>query len=151
MTIIGITGHRQLSHPKDQIKNKLKEFFIEENATVIISGLALGFDTLAAEVAVEMNIELIAAIPFEHQASKWNQQDQIKYVSLLEKAKDIYIHELPENGNIYAGYFGRNKWIVECSNVLIAYYKDIDGGTAHTWKEAGKKNIKRINLIDYLI
>jgi uncharacterized phage-like protein YoqJ len=107
---------------------------------------------LFVEVALELGIPFIPAIPFVKQASVWPEKDRNHYIKLLGKAKDIYIHPETKIGNkIYAGYFGRNKWIVENSQLLVAYMvNSTDGGTAHTWNCAVKKGIRTINLIDRL-
>lgn len=151
--IIGVTGHRTLSHSYENIYKKTKELFIENEVTKVVSGMALGFDTIAAKIAIEMNIPLIAALPFEEQAKLWNEEDKETYISLLEKAEHVYVQPIPLNSpnRHNQGYFGRNRWIVSQSNILVAYMiNDKDGGTAHTWKEAGKKDIPRFNVVNYL-
>lgn len=149
---IGITGHRQITHDKEKIKRVLKEIVLTNNCKRIISGMALGFDTIAAEVALELQIPLVAALPFVEQAALWPEEDKEKYLSILEKTERIYIQPENPNGNKFnAGYFGRNRWIVSQSEMLVAYMiNDVDGGTAHAWKEAGKKKIPRINVVDLL-
>ena len=150
---IGITGHRQLNHSELTIKQALKKLYIENKADLVISGMALGFDTLAAEVALENNIPYIAAIPFVEQAKLWPKKDQEKYLFLLEYAKEIYIQPEAETGNrIFAGYFGRNRWIVTNTELLIAYIANYkDGGTADTWNYAEKLGRSRVNIIDHII
>ena len=149
---IGVTGHRNVTHPVDRVKEELRKIFLEEKAGTIITGMALGYDTIVAEVAIEMGIPFIAAVPFVEQASVWPEVDRNHYVDLLSKAKDIYIHPQTVVGNkIYAGFFGRNKWIVENSQLLVAYMiNDKDGGTAHTWKVATKAGKRTINVVDRL-
>ena len=150
MTIIGCTGHRQLSHDIDKIRSHTKNILIENNCELAVSGMALGYDTVFVEVALELGIPFIAAVPFAEQASVWPEKDREHYLDLLSKAKDIYIHPQTQVGNkVYAGYFGRNRWIVEHSQLLVAYMiNSTDGGTAHTWNYAVKKGIRTINLVD---
>ena len=150
--IVGITGHRTLSHDIRDVRKVTRELFEKHEAEKVVTGMALGFDTIAAEVALEMGIPFVAAIPFIEQAKMWPKEDQDKYLSLLEKAADVYVHPETVVGNkVYAGYFGRNRWIVSQSNVLVAYMvNDQDGGTAYTWKEATKKNIVCENVVTYL-
>lgn len=152
MTTIGCTGHRTLSHDINLIKKYTKEILIKNNCTLAISGMALGYDTVFIETALELGIPFIAAIPFAEQAAAWPEKDKKHYLDLLSKAKDIYIHPETKIGNkVYAGYFGRNKWIIEQSQLLIAYMINSDeGGTAHTVKTALKMGKKIINIVDQL-
>lgn len=150
--ILGITGHRTISHPIDKIKETFREIIKREQPQKLISGMALGFDTIAAEIAIEQNIPLVAATPFAEQAEKWPQKDKEHYLELLSKAIEIYIHPQTTSGNkVYAGYFGRNRWIVENSTLLVAYMiNDKDGGTAYTFDYAQKKGVRSINLVSLL-
>ena len=149
---IGVTGHRNITHSVDRIKEELRKIFLEEKAGTIISGVALGFDTIVAEVAIEMGIPFIAAVPFAEQAAQWPEADRNHYMDLLSKTKDVYIHPQAVSGNkVYAGYFGRNRWIVKNSQLLVAYMiNDKDGGTAYTWGEATKAGKRTINVVDRL-
>ncbi len=152
MTIIGCTGHRELSHDPNLIKEHVRKILIENKCDLAITGMALGFDTLFAEVVIELGIPFVAAVPFAEQASVWPEKEKAYYLELLSKATEVYIHPETKIGNcIYAGYFGRNRWIVEKSEFLIAYMiNSKDGGTAHTWKYAEKKGLKAINIVDLL-
>lgn len=148
---IGATGHTTITHDIEKLRKELRDIFIDEAPfKQAISGMALGYDTVFAEVALELGIPLIAAIPFAEQASNWPKKNREHYLYLLSKAKDIYIHPQTQVGNkVYAGYFGRNRWIVENSQLLVAYMiNSEDGGTAYTWKYAVKKGLRTINLID---
>lgn len=150
--IAGITGHRKLEHSPDSIKKVLKDQFELFGVKKVVTGMALGFDTIAAQLAVEMKIPFVAALPFVEQAKLWKESDIEIYMDLLDKASDIYIQpDTYDKNRIMAGYFGRNNWIVSQSNILFAYMiNDKDGGTAHTFKTAVKKGIPSINLIDFL-
>lgn len=147
---IGATGHRTITHDVEKVREELKNIFLVEKPSQVISGMALGYDTVFVEVAMELGIPFIAAVPFAEQASVWPEKERQHYLDLLSKAKDIYIHPETKVGNkVYAGYFGRNRWIVEHSQLLVAYMiNSEDGGTAHTWKYAVKKGLRTINLVD---
>ena len=150
--VIGATGHKTLSHDETRIREELKKIFIAEAPKHTITGMALGYDMLFAEVSLELGIPFVAAVPFEEQAAMWPEHEQKRYLDLISKAKDIYIHPQTVVGNkVYAGYFGRNKWIVQNSQLIVAYMiNDKDGGTAHTWNQAMKQGVRAINLVDKL-
>ena len=150
--VIGATGHRTITHPEERVKEELKKIFTIEAPSHVISGMALGYDTLFVEVAIEMGIPFVAAIPFAEQANLWPEENKKHYMNLLEKAKDIYIHPQTVTKNkVYAGYFGRNRWIVQNSQLLVAYMiNSEDGGTAHTWNYAVKEGRRTINIVERL-
>ena len=137
-TVIGVTGHRKLFHAKDVILNQFDEKFKSINFSKVITGMALGFDQLVAEWCIENNIPFIAAIPFETQAKLWN-PNQIKiYLNLLEKAEDIMVVSPGE----YASYKlqVRNEWIVDNSDIVIAYCFQDKGGTYNCLQYAKRKS-----------
>ena len=63
--IIAFTGHRKLHYKQYnyiffEIEKQLQQLKPEK----IISGMAIGADTIAVQVAIKNNIPFIAAIPF---------------------------------------------------------------------------------------
>ena len=143
---IGVTGHRSLNHPKDLIKLKIKEKFLEISPETVISGFALGFDTCVSEVCVEMGIDLVAAVPHIKQATRCSKQDQDHYVWLLEQAKEVVVVCDGE----YQPWmnFKRNEWIVDHSEMLVSYIKpnETKGGSIHCAGLGTKKGMEVFNL-----
>jgi uncharacterized phage-like protein YoqJ len=151
MSIVGITGHRKISHSVDILKKCLKEILLKNDCKSLISGMSLGWDTIAAETAIKLNIPLIAAVPFEDQASLWTQEQQEYYLGLLGYAKEIYIPPIKAGSNKNAGYFARNRWIVDNCDILIAYIIDFKtGGTAHCFSYAEKQKKQIVKIIEHL-
>ena len=153
--IIGVTGHRNLEHSEALIKTKLTNLLTDLNCKKLITGMAIGFDIVCAETAIDLDIPFVAAVPFVEQAKAWSSEQQKRYMNILEKASEIYIHPSPEKEmntkqRMLYGFFGRNSWIADNSEILVAYLIKEDGGTKHCWDCAGKKNKKRINLADCL-
>ena len=151
--VIGATGHRVLTHNIVEIKEELKKIFIQEQPNKVISGFALGYDILFIEVALELGIPFIAAIPFVEQAVKWPEKERQQYLYLLSKAKDIYISPETKTGNkIYTGYFERNLWICKNSDMIVAYFNPNikNGGTFYTVNQALKSNKKVINIYNQI-
>jgi len=136
--IIGFTGHRKLQHSETKIAKQLIFFLNRLEPTATISGMALGFDQLAARVCVYLGIPFIAAIPAKEQPDFWPIYHIKNYFKILDKAdKIVYVDELKKYSNRHATFvkklFNRNHWIVDHSDKIIAYYLNTrSGGTAET-------------------
>lgn len=147
--IVGCTGHRQLSHSPESIKTKIKDFLIEINPTEACTGMAQGFDTLFAQVCLELGIPFIAMVPFPEQARLWPKTDQEIYMDLLSNAKEIRIfsQDIKNKYEMYGAFFGRNRWIVDYSTNILSYFKEgSSGGTAHAVEYAEKQNVPIFNI-----
>ena len=91
--VVAITGHRPGSLSKDQrqymqeglkfIADGLVEYYGVER---FLTGLALGADTIWAELAISYGIEYDAYIPFEGQEERWVQSDKTRYRELRSSA-----------------------------------------------------------------
>lgn len=153
--IIGITGHRPQSVDNDfsltspiwqWVRAALREFFIESQPNIIVSGMALGSDTVAAEVAMDLNIKVRAAVPFKGQESTWPEESKQRYYKLLEKCHDVF--EVSEPGYATWKLHARNQFIVDNSNFMVAIWNgDQKGGTWSAVNYAIKRKhaIKQIN------
>lgn len=165
---IAITGHRpnkldndyDLKSPliqaiKNEILCKLIELDNINDKFTLITGMALGIDTLFAQIAIEHNIPFIAAIPFKGQESIWLKQSKLIYYNILEKASKIYIvnedryAEFKEFNNYIPIPIGqnaisalmqqRNIWMVDNCDKLISVWDGTSGGTANCVKYALSK------------
>jgi uncharacterized phage-like protein YoqJ len=149
--ICGITGQRRFDDQapslllQRNIKDKLKKKFNELKATKIISGMALASDTLAVEVAIELKIPFIAALPFIGQEQYYSFYDKEKYHNLLTEAESVEI--ISKNGFANWKYQIRNQWIVDHCDVLIAIFQPTttSGGTKNCIDYANK--VKRNVII----
>ena len=157
MTVIAFTGHRpdklpnketgyKLPNPTyihvcQQIEKHLKELQPEK----IISGMALGVDQWAANIAIKLHIPFLAAIPFIDQEKAWPASSQKTYHNLLSKATEKVI--VCEGG--YAAYKmqTRNCWMVDRCDKLIAVWDGTPGGTGNCINYAKSIN-KKIIYID---
>lgn len=131
---VAFTGHRpdklggyDGSPLQDRIRIVLKSLLAPLQPDVVISGMALGVDTIAADVAIELGIPLIAAVPFEGQEGMWPVHSQQKYKNLLAKASEIVYCSEP--GYAKWKMYHRNKWMVDHCTVLIAVWDGSEGGT----------------------
>lgn len=145
MTIVGFTGNRILSHDEKLIKEAINDALIQYNASRAITGFALGFDQLVAKVCIEIGLPFTAAIPYAKQAEKWSAAQQQEYLELLEKATDIVI--VSEGEYAVWKLFKRNDWIVNNSDMIVAYAMMPDGGAASCCVAAAKAGKKVVNLL----
>lgn len=150
--ILGGTGHRPdklKGGYSDETFNLLvkviKEAIIIEEPTEIISGFALGFDLAFASAAIELNIPVTAAVPFDGQESIWPLKSREQYKNLIEKCKKIIV---VSNG-AYAAWklHKRNEWIVNNSDKILCLYDGCQsGGTFNCLKYATKQNKDNVNI-----
>ena len=106
------------------INNGYKEF---------ISGMALGVDTIAAEIVLEIResypIQLICAIPFEGQENMWTYDSRHRWRTILDSADEV-IH-ISSPGYAAWKMQKRNEWMVDVSSLVIAVWDGSTGGTAN--------------------
>jgi uncharacterized phage-like protein YoqJ len=131
------TGHRpdklggyKLPNPTYVKVCKEIDWLLRElNPEKVISGMALGVDQWAANIARKLEIPFIAAIPFENQESKWPLRSQRAYHLLLKYASEKVI--VSPGGYEVAKMQVRNRWMVDNSDFLIAVWDGSKGGTAN--------------------
>jgi uncharacterized phage-like protein YoqJ len=150
MTILAATGHRpnKLGGYGNDVFQHLKMLaqavFVSERPNKVISGMALGWDQAWAEAAIEEDIPLIAAIPFDGQESVWPESSKVKYRQLLSKTENVVV--------ICPGSYAawkmqkRNEWMVDNCDRLVALWDGTSGGTANCvrYAESVKKPISNL-------
>lgn len=155
------TGHRPQNLPwkfneKDERCIKIKEQLRKEIINAIkngyitfISGMALGFDIISAEIVLELKkiypyIRLIGAIPCKTQDRLWKMSDKQRYRDVLSQLDGIRC--------IYDNYIGvecmieRNRFMINNSSLVIALYNRKKGGTKNTLDYAKMRNIRIVIL-----
>lgn len=151
--IVSFTGHRpdklggyKLPNPTylhvcREIDKTLRELQPEK----IISGMALGVDQWAANIAIKLGIPFIAAVPFIGQEKAWPLPSQKIFNKLLERAAEVVI--VSEGGYSAAKMQVRNEWMVDRADKVIAIWDGTPGGTGNCVQYAQKigKEIIRIN------
>jgi uncharacterized phage-like protein YoqJ len=156
--IIAITGHRPnklnneygFNGPLSKwIKGKIDAILDRECPDKLMSGMALGIDTLFALIAIERDLPLIATIPFIGQEKKWPQESQDVYNKILSyhKIEKCIVCDggyAPEKMQI------RNEFMVDRCYKLIAVWDGSYSGTGNAVKYAKKidREIIRINPKD---
>lgn len=147
------TGHRWYdSSRKHSVRKKIEECVREayrNGITNFISGMAIGFDLLAAEVVLSLRhefpaITLTAVLPFREQASRFNELNKCRYYKCLSQADDIVILS---NDYTAKCYLERDRFMVEHSSLLIACYDGRNrGGTFWTVNFAARTGKNVINI-----
>ena len=147
------TGHRWYdSSRKHSVRKRIEECVREayrNGITNFISGMAIGFDLLAAELVLSLKqecpaITLTAALPFGEQASRFNELNKCRYYKCLSQADDIVILS---NDYTAKCYLERDRFMVEHSSLLIACYDGRNrGGTFWTVNFAARTGKNVINI-----
>jgi ribA/ribD-fused uncharacterized protein len=157
--ILTLTGHRpdklfgyDISDENyDRIAKELIEYCKKHNIDTIVSGMALGFDQVGAQAALDAGIKLVAAVPFEGQESTWrSKEDKERYNEILARA-DLVVYvssSKPRNKSEAARMLNeRNEWMIHNGDSVYALYNgDEKGGTANAVRYAenmGKKVHKK--------
>ncbi len=148
------TGHRPQKLPwgfnedsidciamKEIAKIEIQNAIINYGITHFISGMAIGFDMIAAELVLELKkdypfITLECAIPCKEQDKLWREQQKERYKNILSQANKVtYVSDKPY-------YYGcmqkRNRYMIDNSSVLIALFNGKPGGTKQTVDYAKK-------------
>ncbi len=156
------TGHRPQKLPwgfnendvdclamKEIAKIEIQNAIINYGITHFISGMAIGFDMIAAELVLELKkdypfITLECAIPCKEQDKLWRKQQKQRYKNILSQADKVtYVSDRP--------YFDgcmqkRNKYMIDNSSVLIALFNGETGGTKQTVDYAKETNLTILTI-----
>ena len=150
--VVSFTGHRPPKIGGYSIPNPTWEYLVDSIAEKleelkpvgIITGMALGVDSIAAEIAIELGIPFIAAVPFKGQECKWPKPSQEKYHYLLSKAFEVVY--VSEPGYAPWKMQTRNQWMVDNSSHLIAVWDGSAGGTGNCVSYAQSKGTRIIRI-----
>ena len=150
------TGHRKIppeSIPElsQRLKNTLLRL-IEEGYMYFGAGGALGFDTLAAQCVLSLknqytHIKLILVLPCITQTKGWSENDIAIYEEIKSQAdKVVYTSREYSRGCM----FKRNRHLVDCSSVCVAYLTQAKGGTAYTVNYAKEHGLTFYNIANMI-
>lgn len=149
--IVSFTGHRKIfgQYFPHKVWNPVCEEIIrvlkEVKPELILSGMALGADSVACEAANALGIPYKAIIPFAGQENAWPLKSRVRYQKYLASAKEVVI----VSGGGYSAWKmeTRNHYLVDNCNLLIGCYDGSSGGTANCLEYARQKQ-KQIILIN---
>ena len=151
--IVAFTGHRPdklggYKLPNDtyiKICRDIDWLLKELNPEKVISGMALGVDQWAANIAYKLGIPFVAAIPFEGQELAWPEASQKTYRVLRRLASEEVI--VSSGGYSADKMQVRNIWMVDNCDSLIAVWDGSKGGTGNC-VEYAKSVDRKIYQID---
>lgn len=135
--IVGVTGHRRLEHDEDRIREIFREKLHQYEAEAVVTGMALGFDMLVAEVAAEEGIPYVAAVPCMGQTSSWSKEQKERWRRLIDGAYKVKLVS-PGKFEIWK-LFERNRWIVKRSTLMLSYWNGLPKGGTYQCIEYAKK------------
>lgn len=140
--IVAFTGHRPDKLPNKETGYKLpnptynfvcqqiEKTLQELKPDKIISGMALGVDQWAANIAIKLGIPFIAAVPFQGQELAWPEASRKVFHKLLDRAAEVVI--VSEGGYAAFKMQVRNEFMCnKCDKLLAIYNGDKTGGTAN--------------------
>lgn len=146
------TGHRHISEKKiELIRKNLKDTIIkaiENGYDTFYAGGAVGFDTMAAQIILELKeeypkIKLKLALPCKSQTDGWDKNDVDEYDRIKKLADEvIYTSEENKKGCMHK----RNRYLVDNSSLCICYMTKKSGGTAYTVKYAQNNGVMVVNI-----
>jgi uncharacterized phage-like protein YoqJ len=144
--VLALTGHRpnklwgyDLSKEQYQmVAEQLADYCRKHNIDTIVSGMALGFDQLGAQVAIDNGLKLVAAIPMQGQESLWPKESQDRYNEILGHA-DKVVTVSPGSYSAKKMQI-RNEWMVDNADVVFALWDGTSGGTGNAVRYAQSKN-----------
>jgi len=142
------TGYRPSKFPfsMDREDSKYKAFenslieeiisLIKQNCLVFYSGMAMGFDIIAAETVLllknaypNLPIKLICVLPFEGQADTFTAYWKKRFSAVLENCDEKVVL----SDSYFSGcYQKRNIFMVNNSDCVLTWYDGKAGGTRNT-------------------
>ena len=146
---------KEYNEMENNLLNTINDL-ISEGYTTFYSGMAMGFDIIAAEAVLlskqnhpEKEIKLVCALPFIDQIEIFEESWKSRHTDIIRQADEIIV--LMDK---YAKgcYMERNKLMVDRSDAVVTWYDGHTGGTHNTLLYAAKKGKFIINLksdIDY--
>lgn len=139
---LGITGHRPAKlgghRPNpiaEGVKKRLREEIEKAAPDLILSGMAIGVDQWAAQIACELGIAWYACVPYSNQDEFWRPDMQRVYRTLLKQASMVVI--VSSGTYSAAKMYARNAYMVDNSHSMLAVWDgERKGGTYQTLKYA---------------
>lgn len=143
--ILSGTGHRpdklggefEMRGPvSDALRAVTRAVLLREQPEEVVSGVALGFDLILAEEAIDLGVVVTAAIPFEGQEKTWPEASRRRYWALL--SHDLVTAVVCAPGGFSSHkYDNRNRWMIGRSmskpgGKLLAAWDGTSGGTRNT-------------------
>lgn len=127
------SGHRpqKLGGYSQEAQDRIYKLAYDElrrlKPSVVISGMALGWDTALAMAALDLNLELHAYVPFSGQERVWPQASRACYHQILNRARVVNI--VCEGDYAAWKLQRRNEAMVDAGDLGLVLYDGTPGGT----------------------
>jgi len=157
--IVGISGHQRLSNPDDWewVRQEMKACLASLSQPVVgVTSLAIGADTLFAEIVLALGGALRVVVPFSGYEEKFaSDDDRGTYLSLLSQAEKVDV--LRRHNTDEESYYAAGKTVVDLSDLIIVCWDGKPaaglGGTgdiAH-YAQSQRKAILHLNPTTHVI
>lgn len=161
--IISATGHRPQalqtswsmyeSFTLPRLTDLATAYFQRTKPDIVISGMALGWDTAVALSALTLGIELHCYVPFNGHHARWSSKQQEQYHSIIQQTdKVIYPQgeDVPRErsySEVAKLLLNRNTDMLNNSNRVVALFNgEPKGGTYDAIKKAKAMGLQVDNL-----
>ena len=135
---IAVVGTRENTRVGKMITTKTVSNFVS-NGYCIVSGLAIGIDTIAHQATIDSSGKTIAVLVDIEQIYPSKNKD---LANLILKSGGLLVAENPPNTNVIPAFFAKRDRIqAGLSLAVFAIETSMDGGTMHAVKTAN--NLKR--------
>lgn len=156
---LGVVGTRSPSNYGVEVTNYLLGDLLEKEDVVIVSGLAIGIDSLAHEIALNKNRKTIAVLA--NGLDEYYIKNNL-YLYNRIKENGLILSEYPSNSKVDKSKFRvRNRLIAALSNAVLIPEANIKSGTSITINSAIELNkeilcvpssiLEKDSLTNYLI
>lgn len=148
--VVSFSGHRSCKAESCAALEGVIEGLALRGYTTFISGMAEGFDIIAAEAVLALKrrgvaVSLVCAVPFRgHEMTMPSAAWRKRYADIIAAADNVVV--LSESYSVNS-YRERNDYLVERADALVCYYSGKSvSGTGYTVKKALKKCIEVVNI-----
>lgn len=147
---VAFTGHRNLIGNQANLFDTTFKIICDLHAkgyTTFLSGMAEGFDLLAAEAVLQAktiysDIRLVAVVPFPMQAERFHPVNQRRYRTVLQQADQ----QITISQHYYRDVFlVRNDFLLDNASYIVCHYSGDRGGTMYTVNRAVRRNLSITN------
>ncbi len=117
----------------DDVKRRLGEIFAAKQELdpdlVVLTGLRLGAETLAAQAALDVGVPFVAVLPFPEPDSKWPNQTRQRFAELKTSSHAVVLLEKvapPTAQKAGQSLARRNAWMSRVANEAVVVYDPSD-------------------------
>lgn len=139
------TGHRNVRDDLDlNVLTSVIKNLIEKGYATFLNGMAKGFDLIAAQCVLQLkeqypHIKLIACVPCPDQDKYFSKEDKITYRKVLDCCDEV---KLLSNRYHKGCMLLRDRFMVDNSSCIVAYFRGDEGGTQYTLSYSEDKEIE---------